>query len=124
MEGQKANWQLPIWKEDHREQPARHGGAQGGGGSSAGIHPWTIPVELGIRPVARETRQHANGQSNRLRRRSGHHVFRREERRGFRQGQHDSKDRQRLVHECRSHTGERKDGSHALGCKSSLGCKC
>ena len=66
MEGQKANRQLPIWKEDHREQPARHGGARGGGESSAGIHPRTIPVELVIRPVARETRQHANGQSNRL----------------------------------------------------------
>ena len=35
MEDQKANWQLPIWKEDHREQPARHGGVRGGGGSSA-----------------------------------------------------------------------------------------
>ena len=67
MEGQKANRQLPIRKENHREQPARHGGARGGGGSSAGIHPRTIPVELGIRPVARETRQHANGQSNLLR---------------------------------------------------------
>ena len=86
MEGQKANRQLPIWKEDHREQPARHGVARGDGGSSAGIHPRTIPVELGIRPVARETRQHANGQSNRLRRRSGHHVFHCQERRGLRQG--------------------------------------
>ena len=52
MEGQKANRQLPIRKEDHREQPARHGGARGGGGSSAGIHPRTIPVEFSYHATA------------------------------------------------------------------------
>ena len=81
-------------------------------GSILGLFLWNLVYDSLLERLANDS-QHANGQSNRLRRRSGHHVFRREERRGLRQVQYDAKNCQRLVHECRAHIGERKDGSHA-----------